>query len=171
MRMSNMWNCSGCGETNEKSKWRKLNGVNMYECPCCKRELHTTQIHNAVDYSGALGAVEKQGPAGIPFVSNAKALCNCGGENVSELIKVTHNPNRGHILGKGGCFRKEAVGGLVPSDFRYNETYGYNECKVNGYYITVFTLLHQRCYSFHEEAGIWSLPKDESSVNSIEMND
>jgi hypothetical protein len=42
-------------------------------------------------------------------------------------------------------------------------------CDVNDDSITVFTLKQQRMYHQHE-TGEWSLPKDESSTNSLEGN-
>lgn len=69
-----------------------------------------------------------------------------------------------HELGTKECFRKIAVGNLIPVNFRYRGMI--DICTVNGATITVFTLKQQRGYSKHE-SGRWSLPKDESSINSL----
>lgn len=82
--------------------------------------------------------------------------CGCGGADGL------------HPLGINECYRKFAFGNLVPTNFRREK--GINVCDVNGYTITVYTLRSQRLYHNHGE-NIWSLPKDESSVNSIQMND
>jgi hypothetical protein len=86
-----------------------------------------------------------------------KLTCSCGGGD-----------GKDHPLGKGGCYRKLARGKLVPKNFRTINNI--KACDVEGYTITEYTLLHQRCYHQHED-GRWSLPKDESSINSITMSD
>jgi len=80
--------------------------------------------------------------------------CSCGGEG----------PN--HILGEGKCFRKLATGNLIPKNFR--KVNGIEMCDVNDDTITVYTLKQQRMYSQYE-TGEWSLLKDESSTNSLEV--
>jgi hypothetical protein len=84
-------------------------------------------------------------------------LCSCGGGD---------GPY--HPLGEGKCFRMEATGKLIPANFRMQvfEDRIEEVCTVNDYTITTWTLMNQRLYSKHEN-GIWSLPKDKSSVNSI----
>lgn len=70
-----------------------------------------------------------------------------------------------HELGVGSCCRKWATGSLIPTNFRKEKDTWY--CTVNGYSITTYTLTGQRLYSLHPKSGRWSLPKDESSVNSL----
>lgn len=81
--------------------------------------------------------------------------CSCGGGNLGA----------NHPLGEGECYRKLATGNLIPTNFRTDER-GFKVCDVNGYTITEYTLKDQRLYHQHEN-GEWSLPKDESSVNSL----
>lgn len=69
-----------------------------------------------------------------------------------------------HVLSEGRCCRKLATGSLVPTNFRSRN--GAMVCDVNGYTITEYTLLHQRCYS-QLSTGEWSLPKHEKSINSL----
>lgn len=85
-----------------------------------------------------------------------KVTCGCGGGNGL------------HELGIKECLRKIATGDLIPTNFRPSR--GTNVCDVGGTTITVYTLKSQRLYHNHGE-DVWSLPKDESSVNSIQMND
>ena len=78
-----------------------------------------------------------------------------------------------HTLGEGECFRKEATGNLIPTNFRKEKWFdswkeAYDVCDVNGHSITVWTLINQRGYS--ERDGIWSLPKTEDSIISIGEN-
>lgn len=85
-----------------------------------------------------------------------KVSCACGGLNWI------------HSLGFDKCYRKLATGDLIPTNFRLER--GVNVCDVRGYTITVYTLKSQRLYHNHGE-NVWSLPKDDNSVNSIQMND
>ncbi len=84
-----------------------------------------------------------------------KLLCSCGGGN-----------GVNHILGKGKCYRKEATGNLIPTNFRKEK---YDCCDVKGITITVFTLTQQRGYTQHPD-GRWSLPKSEESIITIGEN-
>lgn len=91
-----------------------------------------------------------------------KLLCSCGG-----------GERANHQLGKDGCFRMKAVGKLIPINFRKERLIPsvhkqpINVCDINGYSISVYTLKHQRLYAEIAD-GIWSLPKDKSSINSLE---
>lgn len=87
-------------------------------------------------------------------------FCSCGGN----ARNVEFGNKAFHMLGVTGCLRKEATGNLIPTNFRIEN--GTKVCDVNGYTITEYTLYNQRLYAF--EGNVWSLPKDESSVNSIE---
>lgn len=76
-----------------------------------------------------------------------------------------------HPLGEGNCCRKLATGSLIPTNFRKDYPYEgapekFDMCDVNGYSITVYTLKNQRMYRQYSD-GNWSLPKDESSTNSL----
>jgi hypothetical protein len=90
-------------------------------------------------------------------------FCGCGGAT----LNVKFGNQEFHLLGITGCLRKEATGNLIPTNFRTEN--GVKVCDVNGYTITEYTLYNQRLYHF--EGTVWSLPKDESSINSIEIND
>lgn len=89
-------------------------------------------------------------------------LCSCGGGDGAY-----------HPLGKGGCFRMKAEEKLIPTNFRKERLVPaihkepIDVCDVNGYSISVYTLKCQRLYAQHPN-GDWSLPKDESSINSLE---
>ncbi len=75
--------------------------------------------------------------------------CYCGG-----------GASTPHKLGIEGCYREIAKGKCLPIPLE-NGNY-----IVEGYEVTEYTLLHQRLYAKHE-CGIWSIPKDHSSVNSL----
>lgn len=85
---------------------------------------------------------------------NNKLRCNCGGGD------------KNHIISEGKCYRKEAVGELIPINFR--TVNNMKMCDVNGYSITEFTLYNQRLYHQHED-GRWSLTKS-GSKNTIDFN-
>ena len=92
-----------------------------------------------------------------------KLLCSCGGVN---------SPN--HPIGEGNCFREEATGNLIPTNFRKEKWFdswkeAYEVCDVGDYDITVWTLINQRGYHQHPD-GRWSLPKSHDSVISIGEN-
>lgn len=82
--------------------------------------------------------------------------CGCGGISGS------------HEMGSEKCFREIAKGDLIPKNFRINER-GQEVCDVSGHTITKYTLINQRCY--HLDHGIWNLPKDHSSYNSVHFGD
>lgn len=90
-------------------------------------------------------------------------LCGCGGNT----LNVEFGNKAYHMLGVTGCLRKEATGDLIPTNFRTEN--GVKVCDVRGYTITEYTLYNQRLYSL--KGDVWSLPKDESSTNSIQMTD
>ena len=90
-------------------------------------------------------------------------FCSCGGN----ALNVEFGTKAFHMLGVTGCLRKEATADLIPVHFRTEN--GVKVCDVKGITITEYTLYNQRLYAFR--GGVWSLPKDESSINSIEMND
>ena len=105
------------------------------------------------------------------------ALCGCG-HGKPEFVYPPSGKKVLHAVGKNGCARKIADGNLVPTNFR--EEGGVDVCDVKGYTITSYTLRVQRGYSKHTlfllenkvveqrpENDIWSLPKDESSINSL----
>lgn len=69
-----------------------------------------------------------------------------------------------HELGAGNCSRKLATGLLVPTNFRKEN--GIWWCTVKCCPVMVGTLINQRMYCLHK-SGKWSLPKDESSINSL----
>jgi len=92
-------------------------------------------------------------------------FCGCGHGIATHPYKNLQGL-RVHELGKGNCCRKLATGSLIPSNFRIVN--GMKVCDVNGYTITEYTLFEQRLYSKHED-GSWSLPKDEKSVNSLDI--
>jgi len=79
-----------------------------------------------------------------------------------------------HILGKDNCYRKEAIGNLIPTNFRKEKMIEswkepFEICDVNGSWLTVWTLENQRGYHLHDN-GKWSLPKTEDSLISIGEN-
>lgn len=91
-------------------------------------------------------------------------LCSCGGDHLG--------PN--HILGQKNCYRKEATGNLIPTNFRKEKLIdswieAYDCCDVKGVTITEHTLTQQRGYAKHPD-GRWSLPKSEESIISIGEN-
>lgn len=99
------------------------------------------------------------------IIENNGILCGCG----YGIPKLPYQNKELvlHILGSGSCCRKLAKGNLKPTNFRKEN--GIDVCDVNGYTITVFTLINQRIYAQHEN-GEWSLPKDEESINTIGDN-
>lgn len=82
--------------------------------------------------------------------------CTCGGDT------------KPHNIGDEKCYRKIATGDLIPTNFRTDDR-GYQVCDVRGHTITQYTLTNQRSYYRHED-GRWSLPKNEDSVNSMEVD-
>jgi hypothetical protein len=75
---------------------------------------------------------------------------------------------RVHELGEGTCCRMITTGSLIPTDFRmqvYNDRIE-EVCTVNGQTITTWTLRNQRLYTKHDN-GVWSLPKNKESTNSL----
>lgn len=65
-----------------------------------------------------------------------------------------------HELGVEKCYREIAKDKYLPIPSASGNYI------VNGHEVTEYTLVHQRLYSKHE-CGIWSLPKDHSSINSL----
>jgi hypothetical protein len=86
-----------------------------------------------------------------------KSTCSCGGGDGVD-----------HPLGEGRCLRKIVPQHLLPTNFRKEN--GIDVCTVNGYTITEYTLRFQRLYA-QDTDGVWSMPKDEETTISIEMND
>jgi len=91
---------------------------------------------------------------------NLKYTCSCG---------CGYGPD--HPLSEGKCYRKLATEDLIPINFRQKKN-RFNKyidvCDVNGQTITVYTLKHQRMYAQNKD-GTWTLPKDESSLNSLDF--
>lgn len=107
-------------------------------------------------------------------------MCGCGYETPTHKYKDMDGL-RVHELGEGGCCRMIASGDLEPTNFRmevwsshigtkHEKTFLTEVCDVNGITITKYTLTDQRGYSYNEELGVWTLPKDKSSINSIGDN-
>lgn len=93
-----------------------------------------------------------------------KLRCSCG-----------YGIGANHVISEGDCCRKEAIGDLVPTNFRMERLVPeihkepIKVCDIKGYTISVYTLTDQRLYAQHG-TNRWSLPKSEDSVNSIEVD-
>lgn len=101
------------------------------------------------------------------------AFCGCG------YGKPTHKYGdleglRVHVLGEGTCCRMEAVGDDAPVRFYEADFHRNGELvkmvDTGRETLTEYTFRNQRLYSFHKESGIWSLPKNRGSINSIGDN-
>jgi len=100
-------------------------------------------------------------------------FCGCGHG------KATHTYGdleglRVHILSEGSCCRMEAVGEDAPVRFYESDFHGnggmVKMVDTGRETMTEYTFLNQRMYSYHKETGIWSLPKNRGSINSIGDN-
>ena len=107
------------------------------------------------------------------MIENKTTFCGCG------YGKATH-PWKGqeglrvHVLDEDGCCRMVAVGGYAPTRFYecdFHDDGNMIKMVATGRgSMTEYTFRHQRMYAYHEESGVWSLPKDKGSINSIGDN-
>jgi hypothetical protein len=88
-------------------------------------------------------------------------VCSCGGGN-----------GVNHPVGENGCFRYHVTD---PKEIPHNRRRIYNPewfkepvwiWSIADYWITEYTLLHQRMYA-QDANGNWTRPKSKDSVNSL----
>jgi hypothetical protein len=100
-------------------------------------------------------------------------LCGCGYGKPTHKWKDMEGL-RVHILGEGTCCRMEAKGDDIPVRFYEADFHGDGRMikvvDTGKETLTEYTLRNQRMYSYHEESGVWSLPKNRGSINSIGDN-
>ena len=92
-------------------------------------------------------------------------VCNCGGGN-----------GVNHQVGKGKCLRYHVTDdNEIPKNRRQisrPDLWG-NQLvwvwDISDYWITEYTLFHQRLYA-KDENGNWTRPKSKDSINSIELD-
>lgn len=100
----------------------------------------------------------------LKSMNNAPILCSCGG-----------GLGAYHQVGLDGCFRYHVTDEKeIPKNRRrwYNPDWFEEPVwvwDIDDYWITEYTLFHQRLYA-QDENGNWTRPKSKDSTNSLEVN-